>query len=68
MKDKKAWFKILGIGVMHLFLYGYLVPFVIYPRFGETGFIAIAAIALVVSAGIIAGIFLGRKSKEKNNG
>lgn len=61
-------FRILGIGGTHLILYGYLIPFVVYPRFGETGFFAVTVIALTVSAVMLAGIFWGRKPKEKNNG
>ncbi len=34
---KRAGKRIIGIGIFHTFLYGYLVPFVIYPRFGDNG-------------------------------
>lgn len=60
---RNALLKILGIGCMHVILYGYLVPFVVYPRFGHRGFLTIVVIAVMISVGIIASIFVGRKTK-----
>lgn len=60
--------RIVGIGLFHLILYGVIVPFVVYPAFGDDGFIFAAIIALLVSVGVFAGMGVAGKSKEKENG
>ena len=59
-KMKRAWRRIVGIGLFHAFLYLYLVPRVIFPRFGEEGLAFAAAMALVVSAGVLGILWLGK--------
>ena len=59
--------RIVGIGLLHSFLYGYLVPFVIYPRFGQHGITFAVMIAVLISIGIMATLWLG-KNKKKNKG
>lgn len=59
---KKAWPRLLGIGVFHCFLYTYLVPRVIYPRFGENGFIFTLVTALVISVAVLGALWLKDKT------
>lgn len=62
----KIIFRIVGIGAFHLFLYGYVVPFIIYPRFGSNGMVFAGIAALIVSAAIFATIFIEKKTKGDN--
>ena len=55
------------IGALHLVLYGVIVPFVIYPRFGDKGFGFAVAVALVITLAVMASIGLGRKNKGEKN-
>lgn len=64
---KKIAIRIVGIGLLHSFLYGYLVPFVIYPRFGQHGITFAVMVAILISIGIMATLWLG-KNKKKNKG
>ena len=59
--------RIVGIGLLHSFLYGYLVPFVICPRFGQRGTAFAMIVAILISIGIMATLRLG-KNKKKNKG
>jgi len=61
MMKRSAVLRILGIGTLHMFLYLWLVPFVIYPRFGESGLKMTVAVAVVVSVAVIATLFIGKK-------
>ncbi|WP_027362329.1 hypothetical protein [Desulfospira joergensenii] len=61
---KRAWPRIIGIGLFHCFLYMYLVPRVIYPRFGENGFIFAAITALVVSVAVLGTLWLNKKTQK----
>jgi len=63
----KIAIRILGIGLLHSFLYGYLVPFVIYPRFGKHGITFAVILAILISIGIMATLWVG-KNKKKNKG
>lgn len=63
----KIAIRIVGIGLLHSFLYGYLVPFVIYPRFGQHGIIFAVILAILISIGIMATLWMG-KNKKKNKG
>lgn len=63
----KIAIKIVAIGMLHSFLYGYLVPFVIYPRFGHCGITFAVIVAILISIGIMATLKLG-KNKKKNKG
>lgn len=63
----KIVIRIIGIGLLHSFLYGYLVPFIIYPRFGQHGITFAVIVAVLISIGILATLRLG-KNKKKNKG
>lgn len=60
----KIAIRIVGIGLLHSFLYGYLVPFVIYPRFGQHGITFSVIFAILISIGIIATLWLGKNKKR----
>ena len=63
---KKAVFiRVVMIGMLHAFLYLWLVPFEIYPRFGNNGFMFAVAVAVVISIAAFGTLFLGRKKREK---
>lgn len=63
----KIVIRIVGIGFLHLFLYGYLVPFVIYPQFGRHGIAFAVILAVLISTGIMTTLWLG-KNKNKSKG
>jgi len=58
--------RIVGIGTLHMFLYLWLVPFVIYPRFGNSGLKMTVAVSVVISLALIATIFVCKKNDNKN--
>ena len=60
---KKMVVRILGIGVFHAFLYLYLVPFVIYPKFGDDGFQFTIIVAIVISIAIFGTMFISKKNR-----
>jgi len=65
----KIAIRIVGIGLLHSFLYGYLVPFIIYPRFGQHGITFAVIVAVLISIGILATLRLGKnkkRTKERN--
>lgn len=53
--------RILGIGVFHAFLYLYLVPFVIYPKFGNNGFQFTIIVAIIISIAIFGTMFISKQ-------
>lgn len=61
----KITIRIVGIGLLHSFLYGYLVPFVIYPRFGEHGITFAVIFAVLVSIAMMVTMRLGKNKKNK---
>ena len=63
----KIAIRIVGIGLLHSFLYGYLVPFVIYPRFGQHGIAFAVIFAILISIGIIGTLWLGKGKNRKTN-
>ncbi len=58
---KRVVLRVAGIGLLHSFLYGYLVPFVIYPKFGRHGITFAVILAILISIGIMATMWLGKK-------
>jgi hypothetical protein len=58
---RKAWSRILGIGVFHIFLYMYLVPFVIYPRYGSDGLVFTVIMAVIISIAVMGTLWIGKK-------
>jgi len=66
MKKKIIW-RFIGIGIFHAVLYLYIVPFVIYPRFGENGFKFAIAVAIIISIAVLGTILLDKKIKGDKN-
>ena len=62
---KQILIRFLMIGMLHTFLYLWLVPFVIYPKFGHDGFVFTVIVAVLISVSILGTLFL-RKKKEHN--
>jgi ABC-type sulfate transport system permease component len=48
-------------------LYLYIVPFVIYPRFGDNGFKFAVLVAVIVSIAVLGTLFLGKRNKRREN-
>ena len=63
MNKKKALIRIVGIGMLHAFLYLWFVPFVVYPRFGDSGFKMTVAVAVLISVAVLATLFIGKSKK-----
>ncbi|WP_300462756.1 hypothetical protein [Desulfobacula sp.] len=64
---KKVIYRMIGIGLFHMVLYLYVVPFMIYPKFGDNGFKFAVAIAILVSIAVLGTIFFDRKIKGDKN-
>lgn len=60
---KKTIVRIIGIGLFHAVLYLYIVPFVIYPKFGDKGYKFAVAVAVIISIAILGTIFIEREKK-----
>jgi hypothetical protein len=61
MKRGTIW-RIIGIGVLHMVLYLYIVPFVVYPRFGKIGFRFVLAVAVIISIAVFGTMFSSKKN------
>ena len=61
---KVAWIRIFGIGVFHMFLYMYLVPFVIYPRYGSNGLVFTVITAVIISLAVLGTLWIGKKKNS----
>jgi hypothetical protein len=64
MKKKIIW-RFVGIGIFHAVLYLYVVPFVIYPRFGNNGFKFTILVAIIISIAVLGTILLEKKNKRR---
>ncbi|MCF6246220.1 MAG: hypothetical protein L3J69_02550 [Desulfobacula sp.] len=64
MKNKAIW-RILGIGIFHTILYLYIVPFIIYPRFGKIGLQFAVFVAITISIAVLGTIFIEKKNKRR---
>jgi hypothetical protein len=60
--NKKVIFRVIGIGILHAVLYLYIVPFVIYPKFGHNGFIFVVVVAVIISIAVLGTILLEKKN------
>jgi len=60
---KNVLIRVVLIGMLHSFLYLWLVPFVIYPRFGDNGFKMTVAVAVLISVGLLVTLFVGKSKK-----
>ena len=63
---KKVILRIICIGIFHMVLYLYVVPFVIYPRFGKDGFKFTVAVAIIISIAVFGTILLEKKNKRRS--
>jgi ABC-type sulfate transport system permease component len=63
---KQAIFRIIGIGAFHTVLYLYVVPFIIYPRFGSNGLVFSIIIAIIISI-IAFGTMFIKNDKENDS-
>lgn len=59
--------RIIGIGIFHMVLYLYVVPFVIYPKFGDNGFKFAVAVAVIISIAVLGTMFCKEKLKGDEN-
>ena len=50
---KKTWLRFAGIGLFHGVLYAFLVPFIIYPRFGSRGLTLVVVLSLIVTMALL---------------
>ena len=57
-------YRIIGIGLFHAVLYLYLVPFVIYPSFGNSGLTFTVIVAVIISIAVLASIKLSRNKGD----
>jgi len=62
---KKLIPRILGIGIFHSVLYLYVVPFLIYPKFGKNGFKFAVAVAIIISIAVLGTMFFEKKNKRR---
>ena len=60
---RNALIRIVFIGCLHMFLYLWLVPFVVYPRFGDNGLKMTVAVAVLISVALVATLFVGKFKK-----
>jgi hypothetical protein len=58
---KRVVLRILGIGVLHMVLYLVIVPFVIYPIFGDNGIKFAVIVAVLISVTLLGTLFLKEK-------
>ena len=65
---KKIRLRIFLIGSLHMVLYLYIVPFMVYPTFGKNGIIIVVVLAVLVSAVVLGTLSLERKNKGEGNG
>ncbi|MFA5902563.1 MAG: hypothetical protein WC836_01415 [Desulfobacula sp.] len=65
---KRVGLRIIFIGSLHMLLYLYIVPFIIYPKFGKNGITFTVALAILVSVVVLGTIFYERNNKGDGNG
>ena len=58
---KKNWCRLVCIGMCHIILYMYLIPKVIFPKFGKQGIVSATVLAVVISIVIIGNTWFGKK-------
>jgi hypothetical protein len=64
---KKTIYKLICIGGLHTFLYLYLIPFVIFPVYGNSGLKVAVAIAIAISITIIMTILIEKSNRSKKD-
>jgi len=65
---KRTTLRIVLIGSLHMILYLYIVPFVVYPKFGKNGIKFAVALAIVISVVVLGTLFFEGKNKGERNG
>jgi hypothetical protein len=65
---KKIRLRIFLIGSLHMVLYLYIVPFMVYPTFGKNGITVVMVLAVLVSAVVLGTLSFERKNKGEGNG
>ncbi|OGR13532.1 MAG: hypothetical protein A2277_16180 [Desulfobacterales bacterium RIFOXYA12_FULL_46_15] len=65
---KRITLRIFLIGCLHTVLYLYIVPFIIYPKFGKHGIMFAVTLAIIISAVVLGTLFLEKKNKGDKNG
>ena len=63
---KKAVLKVVLIGILHSILYLWLIPFIIFPKFGHSGFLMAVMIAVLISVGVLGSIFVGKRERDRS--
>ena len=56
------------IGSLHMVLYLYIVPFMVYPKFGKNGITVVVVLAVLISAVVLGTLFFEKKTREKEMG
>ncbi len=64
---KRITLRVIFIGSLHMVLYLYIVPFIVYPKFGKLGFAFVVAIAILISVLVLGTIFFERKNKGEGD-
>jgi len=62
---KSVILRILGIGMFHAVLYLYVVPFMIYPKFGNNGIRFAVVVAIIVSIAVLGTILIEKKINKR---
>lgn len=62
---KKVLLRIIGIGIFHMVLYLYVIPFVIRPKFGKSGFEFAVVVAILISIAVMGTILLEKSNKRR---
>ncbi len=65
---KKIRLRIFLIGSLHMVLYLYIVPFMVYPKFGKNGITVVMVLAILISAIVLGTLSFERKNKGEGNG
>ena len=60
--------RIVLIGSLHMVLYLYIVPFMVYPAFGKNGITVVMVLAILISAIVLGTLSFERKNKGEGNG
>lgn len=65
---KRIGLRIVLIGSLHMVLYLYIVPFMVYPAFGKNGITVVMVLAVLISAVVFGTLSFERKNKGEGNG
>jgi uncharacterized membrane protein YdcZ (DUF606 family) len=65
---KRISVRIILIGGLHMVLYLYIVPFMVYPAFGKNGITVVIILAVLISAVVLGTLSFERKNKGERNG